>query len=41
MATDPRTQKPNESMALLLVPNRNPRTPVQGVLDRSFPKENV
>jgi hypothetical protein len=35
----PRTLKSNRNMALLPVPGRNPRTPVQGVLDLQIQKE--
>src|ERR1044071_4936570 len=36
---DPRTHKPNESMALLPVPSPNPRTPEQRVLDLQIQKQ--
>lgn len=37
--TNPRTPKPNESMALLPIPSQNPRTPVQQVLDLQIQKQ--
>lgn len=36
---EPRTPKSNESMALLPIPSRNPRTPIQRVLDLQIQKQ--